>query len=139
MIKPQSQISAELYIHVARAAVWHKFTQLHGWPTWQPMVDAVQWDEGDGWQEGSRFQVRSGSRHLQCIIRMVSPETVTVWEVVNPAHSAVYTVHCTDQMGGCKVTMRATYHGVSAVLLWVQRRRAQSRIRSVSDCAQSIF
>ena len=139
MINPRSQISTELYIHAARAAVWQKFTQLHGWPTWQPTVSAVQWDEGDGWQEGAHFQVRTGSQQLRCVIRMVSPETATVWEVLNAAHNAVYSLHCTDQLGGCKVTIRATYHGVAVLLLWLQRGRRQNELQTLLAALKAYF
>lgn len=139
MINPNSQISAELYIHAARAAVWRKFIELDDWPHWQPAVRAVQWDENDGWREGARFQVEKDSQRLRCVIRMVSPESVTVWEVLNPALNAVYTLHCTDQLGGCKVTIRCTYHGVAALLLWIQRGKRLRELQALLAALKAYF
>lgn len=139
MIHPQAEIHAEIYIHAASAAVWQKFTQLNAWPTWQPAVQTVAWQGESRWQEGSRFQVTMEQQQLHCVIRMVSPPTVTVWEVLTPAMNAVYSLHCTDQVGGCKVVLRCTYHGVTALLLWLQRGRRRRALQTTLEALKRHF
>jgi len=139
MFNPRAQISANTYIQAARPAVWEKFTRLHEWPRWQPAVEATQWETGHGWQEGNRFRL-TGSGHVDhCVVRMVSPGSVTVWEVDVPARSAVYTLHCTDQLGGCKVTLRCTYHGVAALWLWLQRGSRQRALQATLTALKMHF
>lgn len=139
MIRPRTKVHAELYIHAASAAVWRRFTQLQEWPTWYPDVIATQWREGVGWQEGATFQVQAnGERTTQYVIRMVSSESVTVWEAVNPALTVVYSLHCADQVGGCKVTLTATYHGMAALSLWARGQR-QRRLTAILAALQQTF
>lgn len=143
MINPQIQIEAETQIHAARAAVWHKFIALHEWPHWFPAVKAATWEVGHGWQEGSQFQVRfqAGDRQQtwRSIIRMVSTESVTVWEVLEPSERAVYTLHCNDQLGGCKVTIRCRYHGLTALWHWVQRRQRRQTLDEILAALKTHF
>jgi hypothetical protein len=128
MINPQTKVQTDLYIHAARAAVWQKYTRLHDWPAWQPTVQAAQWRQGERWQEGAQFTVRDqNGQTTNYVIRMVAPESVTVWETLNAPLNAVYSLHCSEQVGGCKVTLSCTYHGVAALanLLLSGRRRSQ--------------
>jgi len=135
MIHPNKTIRTELYIHAASVAVWQKFIQLHDWPQWYPAVRTVQWLNGERWQEGSRFAITTPHGQTnRFVIRMVSPESVTVWESLSPTLKAVYSFHCTDQVGGCKVTMSCTFHGFAALTSFLQsgRRRAELRQPLVS-------
>ncbi|MCB0064730.1 MAG: SRPBCC family protein [Caldilineaceae bacterium] len=140
MINPQSQVSAELYIQAARAAVWQKFIRLPEWPDWQPAVQAAQWTDGGtagGWQEGAHFQITQGQQVLHGVIRMVATESVTVWEVMDPALNAVYALHCTDQLGGCKVTLRYTVNGMRVLLFWLQRGRRQRQLSATLEALKA--
>ena len=138
MIRPQMQIQAELYIHTARESIWRKFTRLADWPAWQPDVIAIQWRLGNNWQEEAQFEVHyARQKKSRYIIRMVSPGMVTVWEDMGPAQTAVYMLHCTDQVGGCKVTLSCTYHGVAVALQWLQRSRRQRQLRSILEALQA--
>lgn len=140
MIRPKTQRNAELYIHAAPAAIWQRFTRLDGWPAWQPDVHSVQWLEGDKWQEGARFAISSlDGQTTRFVIRMVAPATATVWESLDPALNAVYTFHCTDQLGGCKVTMSCTFHGFSVLTAWLPFSRHQAQLQQVLEALKSHF
>ncbi len=139
MFNPRMQISANRFIQAARPAVWKKFTRLAEWPRWQPQVDATGWESGEGWQEGHRFRYTHSGHVSHALIRMVSPGAVTVWEVESPAGSAVYTLHCTDQLGGCKVVLRCTYHGVAVLWLWLQRGQRQQELQAILTALKTDF
>ncbi len=140
MIRPQTKIQADLYIHAAKEAVWQKYTQVHDWPTWQPNVSAVAWRQGDRWQEGAQFAVHDGQGGTATyIIRMVVPNSVTVWEAMNPAVSTVYSFHVADQVGGCKVTFSATYHGLGALTLWLQRGHRRRQLQATLEALKAYF
>lgn len=140
MIRPSRQIKLERYIHAAPAAVWQKFTRLPSWPTWYPGVAAVAWLEGDRWQENHCFVVTTsqGERH-RFIIRMVAPDAVTVWESMSASLNVVYSLHCTDQVGGCKVTIRCTYFGMSALRAWVQFGQQEAYLAAILDALKATF
>ncbi len=140
MIRPQTKIQADLYIHAAKEAVWQKYTRLPDWPTWQPHVAAVQWQQGDRWQEGAQFEVRDRQgRRVTYVVRMVVPGSVTVWETLNPAVSSVYSFHVADQVGGCKATFSATYHGLAALTLWLQRGQRRQQLQATLDALKAYF
>ena len=140
MIHPKRRFSSELYIHEATAAIWQKFIQLDGWPTWQPDVNGVQWLAGMAWQEDAQFAVATSSgQTTRFVIRMVAPGSVTVWESTSPALNAVYAFHCTDQVGGCKVTMSCTYHGFSALGSWFQTGRYRAQLNQTLVALKAHF
>jgi hypothetical protein len=140
MIKPTTKIQTDLYIHAAREAVWQKFIRLHEWPAWQPNVSTVQWQQGDSWQEGAHFAVRaSQGQAVNYVIRMVAPARVTVWETLNPALNTVYTLHCADQVGGCKVTLSCTVHGFAALATWVQQGRRRHQLHAQLEALKRYF
>lgn len=140
MIHPKKTIRSELYIHAAPAAIWQKFIHLPGWPTWHPQVSSAQWLEGEQWQEGAHFTITAPSGHTNhFVIRMVSPELVTVWESLSPTLNAVYSFHCTDQVGGCKVTMSCTFHGFAALSSLLQSGRRKSELRQPLEALKKYF
>ncbi|MEZ4682018.1 MAG: SRPBCC family protein [Caldilineaceae bacterium] len=140
MINPRLQLQADLYIHAAREAVFHKFTRLHEWPAWQPGVTAVQWQQGNSWQEDAQFMVDNSDGPGVCyVIRMVSPGIATVWESTGPALNLVYTLHCTDQVGGCKVTLSCTYYGMAVVTRWLRRGQYQRQLQATLNALKLSF
>ncbi|MCB0084108.1 MAG: SRPBCC family protein [Caldilineaceae bacterium] len=140
MIHPRKELKSERYIHAAPAAVWQKFTQLHGWPGWYPEVSSVKWLDGDQWREGAHFALtNSQGETYRFVIRMVAPGSATVWESLSPALNAVFTFHCTDQVGGCKVTMGCTYHGIAALTVWLQYGRHQAQVTRPLDALKAHF
>jgi len=140
MIRPQKRIQADLYIHAAKEAVWQKFTDVRDWPTWQPAVSAVRWQQGDRWQEEAQFAVRDGQgRVTTYIIRMAVPGSVTVWEAMNIATSTVYTLQTADQVGGCKVTLSATYHGLGALTSFLQYGHRRQQLQATLQALKAYF
>lgn len=117
MIHPTFQVSEELYIHAAREAVWDHVTRLRDWPQWRTDVTKATWVQGQRWQEGAQFALYSadGGQPQQFIIRMVVPADTTVWES-SSSQGMVYSLHLVDQVGGCKVTLRCTFHGWGSLL-----------------------
>lgn len=129
MIWPSTTRNAEMHIHAARLAVWEKFTRLRDWPLWRGDVQAAQWQSGERWQEGAHFVIQHELQRRHYLIRMVSVGNVTVWETADGAPATVYSLQLNDQLGGCKATLRCTYHGFGAVgaLLGGGRQKQQLR------------
>lgn len=128
MIWPSTTLNAEIHIHAARLAVWEKFTRLREWPAWRNGVQAAQWQTGERWQEGARFVLQQDTQRRGYLIRMVSVGNVTVWETTDSATAAVYSLQLNDQLGGCKVSLRCTYHGFGAVGALLQRSRQNQQL-----------
>ena len=129
MIWPSTTLNAEIHIHAARLAVWEKFIRLREWPQWRNDVQATQWQSGERWQEGACFVIQQALQHRGYLIRMVSVGNVTVWETTDGATAAVYSLHLSDQLGGCKATLRCTYHGFGAVGALLGRRGQNQQLR----------
>jgi len=135
MISPRFSIAAEVYMRVARGTVWQKFCQRQGWPRWDTQVVVVRGLDNQtptAWQEGDRFQMQLqnplGLRLETAIVRMVVPDDTLVWESAAPGVNVVYSAHFTDELGGCKLRVRHTYHGPAVFLLWLTRGRQQTQL-----------
>lgn len=119
MIQPTLQVSEDIYVHAAREAVWEYFCRLREWPRWRPDVARATWVQGQLWQEGAQFTIEpthSLPQSVTYLIRMVVPDDTTVWENNSPGPGVVYSLHLADQVGGCKVTLRCTFHGWGSLL-----------------------
>jgi hypothetical protein len=120
MIHPTVQLSADLYIHAAREAIWARFCHVTDWPRWRADITNARWVYGHTWQEGAQFTLQpvgsGAAQPLTFIIRMVVPADTTVWESVNTSQGMVYSLHLADQVGGCKATLRVTFHGWGSLL-----------------------
>ena len=131
MIHPTFQVREEIYIHAAREAVWAHVTRLRDWPQWRADVAKAVCVQGQGWQEGAQFTlypVDSPAQPQQFIIRMVVPADTTVWESGDGGQGVVYSLHLVDQVGGCKVSLRCTFHGWGSLL---------KRLTSVGEAAKA--
>lgn len=135
MIHPTFQITEELYIHAARAAVWSRFCRVPDWPRWRADVAKATWVRGQSWQEGAQFTVsavnNSPAQPQTFTIRMAVPDDTTVWENSNPGQGVVYSLHLTDQVGGCKVTLRCTFHGWGSLLKRVTATSEKAHLHTV--------
>lgn len=135
MISPSFTLGAEIYIHAARGAVWQKFSHLDEWPHWQPTIRAAHWSalppQGH-WQENARFRLeeqgRIGTTVRTAIVRMVVPDATLVWESSAPNLTIVHSAHFTDELGGCKLQLRNTYHGLAALPLFFWRSGQQGQL-----------
>ncbi|MFN8493883.1 MAG: SRPBCC family protein [Caldilineaceae bacterium] len=135
MISPSLTLAATLYIHAARGAVWEKFCQLTEWPRWNTAVRTARWLESapqGHWQENARFQVeeqgRFGTTLNVAVVRMVLPNDTLVWESSAPSLHIVHRAHFTDELGGCKLQLRKTYHGLATLPLFFWRGGQQSQL-----------
>ena len=86
MIHPTFQITEELYIHAARAAVWSRFCRVPDWPRWRADVANATWVRGQSWQEGAQFTVSSVSNSP------AQPQTFTIRDARGIALSAALRV-----------------------------------------------
>ena len=129
MINPTLQVSADLYIHAAAAAVWQKLSRLEEWPRWNSQILEARWLQGDAWQEGSVFQLRHkslfGTTTTTATVRMCVPGDTVVWESTGAGMTIVSGAQFRDEVGGCKLTARHTYHGVVVYALHLIRHRQQ--------------
>lgn len=130
MIHPTFQVKEELYIHAAREAVWAHVTRLSHWSQWRSDVAKTAWVQGPRWQEGAQFAIYptiSTTQPQHFIIRMVVQADTTVWESSGGGQTVVYSLQLVDQVGGCKVSLRATFHGWGSLL---------KRLTSVGEAAK---
>ncbi len=139
MIWPSTTLNAEIHIHAARLAVWDKFTRLREWPQWRSDVQVITWQNGDRWQEGAHFSMQQGDQRRAYLIRMVSHGNVTVWEEEGGALSPVYSLQLSDQLGGCKVSLRCTYHGFGVLGALLQRARQQQQLRELLEALKRLI
>ena len=131
MITPTHTIAAEIYIHVARGMAWQKFIQISDWPRWDSSILAAHWLSGELWQEGARFQLRQqnrfGATTTSAVIRMVVPSDMTVWES-ETSLPIVQSAHFADNLGGCKVQLRYTGHGLAVFANYLGQGSIQRRL-----------
>lgn len=133
MIHPTLQVTAEIYIHAAREAVWARFCRLTDWPHWRADVAQTSWVRGQSWTEDARFRVQpaGGGSASDYLIRMVVPADTTVWETGDAGQGMVYSLQLTDQVGGCKGTLRCTFHGWGSLLKRLNQASEAARLHAI--------
>lgn len=135
MILPTLQVTEEIYIHAAREAVWAHFCRVMEWPRWRTDVAKASWVQGQTWQEDAQFTIqptRQGAMQpIIYLIRMVVPATTTVWEDPRSGQEVVYSLHVTDQVGGCKVILRCTFHGWGSLLKRLTGAAERAKLRAI--------
>jgi len=134
MIHPTFQVSEEIYIHAAREAVWARWIRIGDWPRWRTDLRQATWGKGEQWQEGATFTlhpVDGSATQQRYLIRMVVPADTTVWENSNGGQESVYTLHLVDQVGGCKVVMRCTFHGWGSLLKRLNTAGEKARLQAI--------
>ena len=122
MVNPIMQIESDIYIHAAAAAVWTVVSRVDTWPDWHPQVISAQWVEGKPWADGAKLRLRLRSPiglpiTNTAVIRMAVPGSTVVWEGALFGLVAVHAFHFADEVGGCRVTERETYHGVMSPVM----------------------
>ncbi len=130
MMHPTLQVTEELYIHAACEAIWQRFIQLPDWPRWRSDLRDAQWVQGQSWQEGNSFSLHESNNAGQAatyLIRMVVPADTSVWE----SSVGVYSLNLAEQVGGCKVTLRCTFHGWGSLLRRLTVAREKANLRAV--------
>ncbi len=135
MINPSFQVQDELYIHAASDTVWQKFSRLDDWPRWNSEVISADWVQGAHWQEGSIFHIRHKSlmgmkTTTPAIVRMCVPATTVVWESNASGITVVNSASFSDEVGGCKLSARHTYHGMPTLALRLLGGRQQKNLEN---------
>ncbi|GEM_PF-1887823 len=135
---PTLQVMEEIYIHAACAAIWARFARLPDWPSWRSDISRATWVQGQTWQEGATFTLHAaggGSSPITYLIRMVLPADTSVWESITLGNAmdqgAVYSLHFAEQVGGCKVSLRCTFHGWGSLLKRVTAAREKAKLHAI--------
>ena len=134
MIHPTLQVNEDNYIHAAREAVWERFCRVRDWPRWRSDVTKTAWVQGQAWQEGAQFAVYTADNVAQptaYIIRMVVVANTSVWESSSLGQGVVYSLHLADQVGGCKVTLRCTFHGWGSLLKRLTLESEKAKLHTI--------
>ena len=123
-------IQGEIYIHSAAGAAWEKFSRLEEWPQWNREIIDAGWLGESRWQEGSTFQLRHKSLFgltatTNAVLRMVVQGNIAVWETTGSLLQVVHSANFQDQVGGCLLSARHTYHGPLSLPLQLFRSRQQ--------------
>ena len=117
---------------MSRGTAWRKFNDIRQWSTWNHSIESATWLQGDPWTEGAILLIRHGTLlgstvNDKATIRMVVPESAAVWEVSRPGLQVVYSTNFRDDLGGCRLEARHTYHGLGALaLLMIRSRQARN-------------
>ncbi len=134
MIHPTFQVNEEMYIHAAREAVWAHWVRVGDWPRWRTDVSRATWIAGQPWQEGASFVLQpsgAGAGEERYLIRMVVPADTTVWETGRGGQEMVYSLRLVDQVGGCKVLLRCTFHGWGSLLKRLNTAGETARLQAM--------
>ncbi|NJN82484.1 MAG: hypothetical protein HC802_09560 [Caldilineaceae bacterium] len=118
----QQSIQADIYVHASRGAVWRHFGAISLWPEWYPRVLSVRWIEGEPWSEDAVMQVFvKNSLGMTAsglgVVRLCLPEERAVWENAMSGLTTVCIARFEENVGGCKLTLKKSYHGVGAVAI----------------------
>ncbi len=138
MTAPRFSVEATIQIHAATGAVWEKFCPVGEWPRWNPEIVSARWLQGPAWEEGSVLELRHCSLlgrvvTTRAVVRMAASRDVSgrtvVWESQGAGMVAVHTAQFSDNLGGCRLYARHTYHGWLALLLALLRGRQEAKLR----------
>ncbi len=124
------QIESDIYIHAAAAAVWAVVSRVERWPDWHPQVISAKWTGGTPWADGAKLTLRLRSPlglpvTNTALVRMAVPGSTVVWEGALFGVVAVHTFRFADEVGGCRVIERESYHGVASPVMALIRGRQQ--------------
>ena len=138
MVNPVFQVQSQLYIHAAREAAWKKFTNLADWPRWNSEILATEWVTGTPWEEGSVFALRHKSllgatTTTVATLRMVVAGQAATWESTGAGMQIINSARFDDDLGGCKLTARHSYHGAPAYLLRLLKARQQRTLAGAME------
>lgn len=134
MIHPTFQVNEEIYIHAAREAIWERWIRIGDWPRWRMDVRQATWLTGQQWHEGATFALQStdgSAAEQRYLIRMVVPADTSVWENGRGGQEMVYSLRLVDQVGGCKVLLRCTFHGWGSLLKRLNPTGEKARLQAI--------
>jgi hypothetical protein len=140
VINPTFSISEEIYLHVARETAWRIFADVRRWPAWNPAIVDAQWLYGEPWKEGAVLKIRHKSLFntiatSSATIRMAVPPSAAVWEASGPGMQTVYSARFRDDLGGCTLRAKHTYHGPGAI---VARMLGSRQSRNLTNAMEGL-
>lgn len=127
------EVRAEVQIQAARYSVWQTFRDVSTWPQWHLQIAEATWLAGPAWSDGSVLRITVSPFWVPVAvtaqIKLVSPRNLVVWEGRAAGLTAVHVFEFKDSLGGCLVQEKETYHGPSAGLMYLLRRRQTRSFR----------
>jgi uncharacterized protein YndB with AHSA1/START domain len=139
MIEPRTSRSAinkhapvvgwsEIEIAAAPEVAWNVLTAIGRWPSWNPAVKSITFEEGI--DEGSEFRWTAGPGSITSTIRDVDPPRRIVWTGSSFGIKAIHVHTFEPRAGGTLVRTEESYDGLVARLF---RRRLQRTLDTTLD------
>ena len=104
------QVKVDTFIQSSRARVWSVFVQTESWGIWQQEMHRAIWIQGEPWQDGSVIEIghRLGTKLAR--VRLVAENEMAVLEIRTWYASVVNVFEIADSVGGCRVSIKETWH-----------------------------
>ena len=118
--------SSEIEIATAPEVAWDVLTAIGRWPSWNPAVKSVSFEEEI--DEGSTFRWKAGPGTITSTIQVVEPLRRIAWTGNLFGVKAIHVHTFEPRNGGTFVTSEESYDGVVARLL-------RGRLQKVLDSA----
>ena len=114
---------SEIEIDAAPDVAWDVLTAIGRWPSWNPAVKSVSFEEGI--EEGSEFRWKAGPGAITSTIREVEPLRRIVWTGTTFGIKAIHVHTLEPRAGGTLVRTEESYDGLVARVL---HRRLQKTL-----------
>jgi carbon monoxide dehydrogenase subunit G len=119
---------SEIEIAAPPEVAWTVLTAIGRWPSWNPAVKSITFEEGI--EEGSEFRWRAGPGSITSTIRDVDPPRRIVWTGSSFGIKAIHVHTFEPRAGGTLVRTEESYDGLVARLF---RRRLQRTLDTTLD------
>lgn len=119
---------SEIEIAATPEVAWNVLTAIGRWPSWNPAVRSIGFEEG--LDEGSEFRWKAGPGSITSTIREVDSPRRIVWRGSSFGIKAIHVHTFEPRAGGTFVRTEESYDGLVARLL---RRRLQKTLDSTLD------
>ena len=107
--------SSEIEIAAALEVAWNVLTAIGRWPSWNPAVKSVSFEEGI--DEGSEFSWKAGPGTITSTIQDVDPLRRIVWTGTTFGIKAIHVHTFEPREGGTLVRTEESYDGLVARIL----------------------
>jgi len=107
---------------------WNVLTAIGRWPSWNPAVTSVTFEEGI--EEGSEFRWKAGPGTITSTIQHVDPPRRIVWTGSSFGIKATHVHTLEPRQGGTLVRTEESYDGLVARLF---HRRLQRTLDTALD------
>lgn len=120
--------SSEIEVAAAPEVAWNVLTAIGRWPSWNPAVKSISFEEGIG--EGSEFRWKAGPGTITSTIQDVDPPRRIVWTGSTFRIRAIHVHTFEPRAGGTLVRTEESYDGLVARLF---HRRLQKTLDTALD------